>query len=78
MREWAAEGARGIAFPMPPGTEGKGPDADWQVTLRRGDTLVIERNQVGAWYSAVKGAAAPCDPQPFARPRPLPSDGTRG
>ncbi|MFC7831013.1 hypothetical protein [Streptomyces sp. NPDC057375] len=74
VRKWSG---RGVAIPMPPGTEGKGPDADWRATLHRGDTLVIERNQLGAWYSAVKGAAAPCDPQPFA-PKPVPSDGTRG
>lgn len=78
MRESTKGGERGVALPMPPGTEGKGPDADWQATLRPGDTLVIERNQVGAWYSAVKGAAAPCDPQPFPQPGSIPSHGTRG
>ncbi|MFJ7626427.1 hypothetical protein ACIQZN_08040 [Streptomyces sp. NPDC097595] len=65
LRESAAGGGRGAAFPMPPGTTGKGADTDWRATLHPGDTLVIERNQVGAWYSAVEGAAAPCDPRPI-------------
>ncbi|MGW1127029.1 hypothetical protein [Streptomyces sp. NPDC002526] len=61
--------------PTPPVTKGKAPDSDsgWQATLHPGDTLVIEIDQDIAWYSAVKGAATPCDPRPDTQSSFIPS-----
>lgn len=72
------DGMPGIKPSTPPDTERKGPpiDSGWRATLHPGDTLVIEIDQDIAWYSAIKGAAAPCDPRPFAQPGPLPPPAT--
>ncbi|MFK0097003.1 hypothetical protein [Streptomyces sp. NPDC091040] len=69
------DGMPGIKPSTPPDTERKGPSTDsgWQATLHPGDTLVIEIDQDIAWYSAVKGAAAPCDPRPATQPSFIPS-----
>lgn len=60
------EGMPGVTPSPPPDTEGKAsaPDADWRATLSPGDTLVIEHDHGIAWFSAIKGAATPCDPRP--------------
>ncbi|MGC4949673.1 hypothetical protein ACLQ2N_26200 [Streptomyces sp. DT224] len=62
-----AEAPPGV--PTPPVPKGKAPDSDtgWQATLRPGDTLVIEHDHEIAWFSAIKGAATPCDPRPVTR-----------
>ncbi|MEW1888549.1 hypothetical protein [Streptomyces sp. NBC_00523] len=64
--------------PTPPVTKGKAPDSDtgWRATLHPGDTLVIERDSAFAWFSAVKGAATPCNPRPVNQPGPLPPPAT--
>ncbi|WP_328901778.1 hypothetical protein OHR86_19295 [Streptomyces sp. NBC_00441] len=70
-----AKGMPGIPASTPPDTKKKGPDSDWQATLRPGDTLVIEHDNDIAWFSAIKGTATPCKPRPVNQlPPPVMGD----